>query len=489
MSDIDNEMIEIFTEECTALLAELRESLSQAMEAGAYTLTNIQDIFRSIHTLKADATMMFYENIAEISRSFEGVLYFLRDEEKEVKDQSRFHYLLEQFVDYVSGELEKIESGHEADGNNQELVGLIADYPLDSNQRVTTISEPFQGAEPLEEGDHTISAELAQKISAFYIPGSSAEMTQQENAEEDVVVVEEAPKDDGRSKVFDYIERMREKEVPPAGQTREISKVTKELNEEILPRNIEQYNRRKHTIITEEDIEYLQRELEDFQDLIRSYDARLHEVSVVGMTQEDLSDFVRHAKHLERWIRQITTTDFSQVAEKMEGVTREMTANLGKKVDLMIVGERTLIDKSKKDKIAAAMIHILRNAIDHGIEEPEERKRLGKSETGTVLINITKKKEKHLRIDISDDGKGIDTEKILRKASEKGILYKAAEEFSEKEIFELTMIPGFSTSSKVSDYSGRGVGMDVVRHNIEEIGGTIKLHSKLGRGTKISIFL
>ena len=77
----------------------------------------------------------------------------------------------------------------------------------------------------------------------------------------------------------------------------------------------------------------------------------------------------------------------------------------------------------------------------------------------------------------------------MQKAKEKGFLYKAKEEFTEKEIFELTMIPGFSTSSKISDYSGRGVGMDVVRHNIEEIGGTLKLHSKFGKGTKVSIFL
>lgn len=481
MCDVDNEMIEIFTEECTSILEDLNEIRNQAVSNGCYTFENIQDIFRSIHTLKADATMMFYEGIAEISRAFESVLYFLRDEEKEIKDQSRFHYLLDYFTDYVTGELEKIESGKEADGNNKSLLALISEYPLTAEQKVTALADPFLDKLHLDEGeDSSVSEEIAQKISSFYIPADSPEtvkeVTETVEALPESYVIPAA--EEKHSKAFKYIEKL---------QTE--TKRDEEIQEEILPRQIERYNRRKHTIVTDEDISCLQQELSEYKKLVESYEERLREVSVIGVTAEDMKAYSQHAKHLERFIRQITTTDFTQLAEKMQGVVREMTRRLGKKVELVIAGEKTLIEKSKKEKLAGAMIHILRNAIDHGIEDEQTRIAQGKNPVGTVLINITKKKGDHIRIDITDDGKGFDEEKILRKAKEKGLLYKPEEEFSSKEIFDMTMLPGFSTSSKISDYSGRGVGMDVVRHNIEAIGGTLNLHSKLGKGSKMSIFL
>ena len=477
MNDVDNEMIEIFTEECISILADLKEIRSQAVSNGCYTFENIQDIFRSIHTLKADATMMFYEHIAEVSRAFESVLYFLRDEEKEIKDQSRFHYLMEYFTDFVTQELEKIESGKEADGTNKSLLALIGDYPLTNEQRVTAITDPFQDKLHLEEEmDGTVSEEIAKKISSFYIPADIPDSPKKETEPPETYVIPST--EEKCSKASKYIEKVK-KEVL----------WEEESQEEILPRQIAQYNRRKHTIITEEEISCLQQELSEYKQLVESYEERLKKVSVIGLTCEDMEKYRRHARHLERFLRQITTTDFTQLTEKMQGVVREMTRRLNKKVELVVAGEKTLIEKNKKEKLAGAMIHILRNAIDHGIEDEQTRIAQGKNPVGTVLINITKKKGDHIRIDITDDGKGFDEKKILQKAKEKGMLYKPEEEYSSKEIFNMTMFPGFSTSNKISDYSGRGVGMDVVRHNIEAIGGTLNLNSKLGKGTKMSIFL
>lgn len=479
MGDVDNEMIEIFTEECTSILADLKEIRSLAVSNGGYTFENIQDIFRSIHTLKADATMMFYEHIAEISRAFESVLYFLRDEEREIKDQARFHYLLEYFTDFVIRELEKIETGREADGNNKSLLALISEYPLTKEQKVTAITDPFQDKLHLDEEENPgVSEEIAKKISSFYIPADAPESRETPVDIPDSYEIGGAVLEERHSKAAKYIEKLQKQ-----------TEGDEEAQEEILPRQIEKYNRRKHTIVTDEDISCLRQEISEYKQLVESYEARLKEVSVIGLTAEDMKAYSRHARHLERFIRQITTTDFTQLTEKMQGVVREMTRRLNKRVELVIAGEKTLIEKNKKEKLAGAMIHILRNAVDHGIEDEQTRLAEGKNPVGTVLINITKKKGDHIRIDITDDGKGFDEKRILQKAKEKGLLYKPEEEYSSKEIFNMTMLPGFSTSNKISDYSGRGVGMDVVRHNIEAIGGTLNLNSKLGKGTKLSIFL
>lgn len=173
--------------------------------------------------------------------------------------------------------------------------------------------------------------------------------------------------------------------------------------------------------------------------------------------------------------------------QKMHRIVRDMKQKLGKNVDLVIEGEDTEVDKSIVDNLNDPLMHLVRNCMDHGIEEDvNERIAHGKPEKGTVRLSATSSAGEVI-ITVSDDGGGIDTDKVLQKAEASGLLTKPASEYSEREINNMIMLPGFSTNTEVTEYSGRGVGMDVVKKNIEKSGGSIFVESKRYAGSTFII--
>ncbi len=177
------------------------------------------------------------------------------------------------------------------------------------------------------------------------------------------------------------------------------------------------------------------------------------------------------------------------VFDKFQRVVRDMSKKMGKLIDFTVSGEDVELDKTIIENIGDPLTHLVRNAIDHGLEIPEERKKTGKHEIGK--LHLTAKHEAgHVVIEIIDDGAGIDAAKIKDKALEKGVVDKTKlDEMSEKEIVKLIFTPGFSTAKKVSDISGRGVGMDVVLTNLTQLGGTIDIDTQVGQGTNFKIKL
>ncbi|MBR3789790.1 MAG: chemotaxis protein CheA [Clostridia bacterium] len=171
---------------------------------------------------------------------------------------------------------------------------------------------------------------------------------------------------------------------------------------------------------------------------------------------------------------------------KMSRIVRDMSKKLDKKVELVTIGEDTEVDKTINDAIVDPLMHMVRNAVDHAIESPERRRELGKPEMGTVTLHA-RNAGGEILIDISDDGSGLDPQKLIAKAKEKGILTKPESEYTEKEAFQLIMAAGFSTNTTVTEFSGRGVGMDVVRKNIEQINGSISINSVKDQGTTFTI--
>ena len=173
--------------------------------------------------------------------------------------------------------------------------------------------------------------------------------------------------------------------------------------------------------------------------------------------------------------------------QKMHRIVRDMKQKLGKDVDLILEGEDTEVDKSIVDNLNDPLMHLVRNCMDHGIEDSvEERIAHGKPAKGTIKLSAMSSSGEVI-ITISDDGGGIDTEKVLRKAEEHGLLNRPASEYSEREINNMIMLPGFSTNTEVTEYSGRGVGMDVVKKNIEKSGGSVSVESKRHEGSSFII--
>lgn len=189
---------------------------------------------------------------------------------------------------------------------------------------------------------------------------------------------------------------------------------------------------------------------------------------------------------LQDIVMSIRMVPISGVFNKMNRIVRDMSKKLGKDVELIISGEDTEVDKTIIDSLGDPLMHLIRNAMDHGLEPKEERLAKGKTGVGRIFLSA-KNTAGEVVIQVADDGAGINTSSVLKKARANGLLTKSDSEYTEKEIFNLIMLPGFSTSQSVTEFSGRGVGMDVVKKNIEKVGGTISIESKFGKGTTFII--
>jgi len=199
-----------------------------------------------------------------------------------------------------------------------------------------------------------------------------------------------------------------------------------------------------------------------------------------------LADLDRNTRDLQEAVMSIRMIPMSVVFNRFPRMLRDLASKLGKKVELVTHGESTELDKGLIEKITDPLTHLIRNSADHGIESPEERRAKGKVEHGTITLSASHQGGSIL-IEVRDDGKGLSREKLLKKAREKGM--DAPDTLSDAEVWGLIMAPGFSTAEVVTDVSGRGVGMDVVKKNIASLGGTVEIESAEGAGMRVLVRL
>jgi len=201
---------------------------------------------------------------------------------------------------------------------------------------------------------------------------------------------------------------------------------------------------------------------------------------------DGIANLERNSRDLQQAVMSIRMMPISFVFNRFPRVVRDTAAALGKKVNLKLVGEDTELDKGLIERLADPLNHLVRNSIDHGVEMPEQRLAAGKSETGDITLAASHRGG-NVVVEVSDDGAGLSRERLLKKAAERGV--PIAENAPDKEVWQLIFAPGFSTAERITDISGRGVGMDVVRRNIEAMNGRVEIDSAPGRGTRITIRL
>ena len=194
----------------------------------------------------------------------------------------------------------------------------------------------------------------------------------------------------------------------------------------------------------------------------------------------------RNTRDLQEAVIGVRMLPVDAVFRRFPRLVRDLSARLGKQVRLRTVGEGTELDKGLIEKIADPLVHLVRNSIDHGLEAPDVRRAAGKDETGTITLAASHQGG-HIVIEVADDGRGLDRARILAKAQERGL--QVPENPTDAQVWDLIFQPGFSTADQVTDLSGRGVGMDVVRRNIQALGGEVQLESGIGRGTRVVIRL
>jgi two-component system chemotaxis sensor kinase CheA len=200
-----------------------------------------------------------------------------------------------------------------------------------------------------------------------------------------------------------------------------------------------------------------------------------------------LAQLERNTRELQESVMRVRMLPISFVFSRFPRMVRDIAQRLGKQIDLKLTGEQTELDKTVLEKIGDPLVHLVRNSIDHGIEMPDARVAAGKPAAGTVHLDACHRGG-NIAVEVSDDGGGLDKARILAKAKQRGLV-GANDQLTDDQIHDLIFLPGFSTAEKTTDLSGRGVGMDVVRRNVKELGGKIELKSEQGKGSRFIITL
>jgi two-component system, chemotaxis family, sensor kinase CheA len=223
-------------------------------------------------------------------------------------------------------------------------------------------------------------------------------------------------------------------------------------------------------------------------ELVIAENMMIHNPDLVGLELENFNKAGQHMSKLVRELQEMAMTirmiPVSGLFRRMIRLVHDISVKAGKKVDLELIGEDTEMDKTVIETITDPLVHLLRNSLDHGLEPPDERLAAGKNEKGTVKLTASHE-EGEVWVTIEDNGRGLNKERILSKAIEKGIVEGDGSDLTDKQICNLIFAPGFSTAAQITDISGRGVGMDVVKKNLEKIKGKIDVTSNPGQGTKI----
>lgn len=486
-------ILQMYIEESKTLLEEL-EDIILSSEKDGNIKDRIDEIFRIMHTIKGNSAMMKYDNIASVAHKMEDMFDFLRKNSSLNIDFSKVTDISLTSMDFIRGEVEKIENGEETtedgsviinkieellkslSGGNKESVIKEIKYEavvrfekdcLMENIRAFTLirnMEPFiKDAEyyPKDIAENDLSSEEIQK-NGFKI------IFKTDKKQEEIVDVIEKTSFIESVDIKEYIDAKKEvKTDKPAGKNKAAGNSGLNVNTENIDKLMD-----------------LVGELVIAESMVTKNPA------IAEIKSENFDKSARLLKKIINDIQDVVMTmrlvPISPVFRKMNRIVRDMSKNLKKDAELELIGEDTEIDKNLIDPLSDALMHLTRNSMDHGIEENEERIKKGKSEKGHLKLEA-KSEGGDVYLILTDDGAGLNNEKIYNKAVKQGLTKKSMEELTDKDIYSFILKPGFSTNDKVTEYSGRGVGMDVVAKNIEAMRGQVYIDSKKDQGTKITI--
>ncbi|WP_200763794.1 chemotaxis protein CheA [Nitrosophilus alvini] len=524
--EFSEDMKEIFDEfmlEAEEILESLDQDLVE-LEENPTDKDLLNKIFRGMHTLKGGAGFLGLESIIELAHKIEDIFNKLRNDEMEL-DSDKMDIILEGIDTLKNGIISLKEEGVIPDKEDiaeilNKLEKLLSGEIVRTNPETNSQEEIFwSGDERIEEKVGTKEKEEQKNIKIVFkegvdpdiqnliikYPGKNFAQILDEIIllppdERDMSVVEKLEKlvEEGKE-VEDLIEEMITEETK-SEETPEISKKAEVEAVEKKTPSTEKKKTKKQP--KKEEVETIRIDINRVEILMNlvgelvldrnriiKLASRFSNVQGDMETAEELSEAIagmsRSVSDLQEAVMKLRMQPVKKIFSKFPRIVRDLSKKLGKNIRLELEGEDTEIDRSILNKLEDPLIHLVRNSIDHGIETPEERKKAGKSETGTIKLSAFQEGDRII-VAIEDDGKGIDPEIIKQKAIEKGLIKpEQSVNMNDKEVFELIFLPGFSTAEELSDVSGRGVGMDVVASTIHSLRGTIEVDSEKGRGTKI----
>lgn len=527
-------IVDMFLFEANTLLEQLDEILLKVEVNKQFSTDYINEIFRIMHTIKGSAAMMQFNSIMTTSHKIEDLFYYIRENGLNDRFTEPLISLVFKCTDFIKNEISKIQ-------NEQPLTENISDYEHQITELLDVVSGKKEYVKSGSVENKTVQTNnsipevvkvnnLAKKycvkvdfddecgmenLRAFMITNHLKDITTNFTFEpEDIETNKETIKDILQNSFRLYFDNevdmnygievikdtlniknyiVVEKEEKKANeqvrvqqeskavdvqkqegsQTTELNNVTKHNKQSLISVNLQKLdmlaNLVGEIVITESMV-----------------------VSNPEVNKLNLDSFTKATRELRKLtdelqnvVMSLRMVPVSGVFQKMKRIVRDMNKELDKDVELVLIGDDIELDKTIVDGIADPIMHLVRNSMDHGIESKEDRIKKGKNSKGTITLTAVNTGGEIL-VSVQDDGKGLDPDYILEKAKARNLLTKSESEYTTKEIYSFIMLPGFSTKSAVTEFSGRGVGMDVVKKSIDAVGGNVILESKLGKGTTVT---
>ena len=572
-------MLDMYLFENEQLLEQLQETVLEQKDAECFDEDSINEIFRTMHTIKGSSGIMMFDNITAVSHKLEDVFYYLRESHPEnVPHLELVEHVLE-VEDFISSEMEKIRNGDSVDGDASDIIKNLDKFLDKIKNGMTEEGAELPPENVHEEPKQFYIAPVATSASRFYkiyitffpetemsnVHAYKTVYALKEIAEDLLYSPEDIISDESSAEIileegfrillqaqcdeeeirkiigvgydikavdifeckaeeflqgFDFgeqnmqidlessVEEIEARTQEGEEESKEEKKPQKPQKTQIAPGDFviqskepgKQKKLAKDKPKTEKAsfISVNVSKMDQLMDLIgelviaESVVLQNPDLKVPGL---NLNSFNKAAAQLSKIstdlqnvIMSMRMVPLTNTFQKMNRIVFDVSRKLGKDIEFEMIGENTEVDKNIIEHISDPLMHLVRNAVDHGIETNEERAESGKTGKGKITLSARTEAGK-VWISVEDNGKGLDREKILEKAKKQGLLDESKPEYSykDKEVYQFITLPGFSTNEQITEYSGRGVGMDVVVQNIQEIGGTLDIDSTAGVGSIMSL--
>lgn len=557
-------MLSMFLYESYQGLEKLEGIILEKQDADCFDDSDINDIFRIMHTIKGSSGVLMYENITKASHKLEDVFYYLRESHPEDVPHMELVEKVLAVSDFITGELDKIKAGNEPDGDEKKLVEDLDQFLGELKGEIKKQGIRLPKANKQEEPTQFYITPVAEEDSHFYrivihyksdtqmsnIRAYSATYALKEVAEdllytpEDILSNESSGDsilaegfhmllqtksskdevmeliDSSEAETIDFEEINKTeygkalvefgREAPPIVINLEDDKAAAKENKQ-APITPGDYvvksketgkgktlakNQPKQQAVISVNVEKMDALMDMIGELVIAEATVLQnpDLKVPGLDltnfQKAAAQLAKNTTELQDVIMSMRMMPLTNVFQKMRRIVFDVSRKLGKDIEFEAIGENTEVDKNIIEHISDPLMHLVRNSVDHGIEDsPEIRQANGKKAKGKITLEAKNEGGK-VYISVKDDGKGLNKEKLYNKALENGLIGdKLMSDFSEKDIFKFITLPGFSTKEEVTEYSGRGVGMDVVVKNIQSIGGRLDIDSVEGQGSEMTLVI
>lgn len=569
-------MLDVYLFENEQLLERLQEIVLEQKDEECFDEDSINEIFRTMHTIKGSSGVMMFEDITAISHKLEDVFYYLRESHPDnVPHMELVEHVL-QVADFITNEMEKLKNGEAADGDASEIIASIDKF-LNSIKGGKKEKEAIIKENVHEEPTQFYLAPMATSASKFYkiyltynpdiqlanVHAYKIVYSLKEIAEdlmyfpEDIITNEKSADEilengfkmllQTQSSEAELRKLMQEgydlkkvdiyecsakefqqgfdsigseiridlessvEEIEARAEQAEQAEPKPKTKEEkpMAPGDFvieskgpgkakklakDKTKKQEKTSFISVDVKKMDMLMDLIGELVISESVVLQnpDLKVPGLKLDNFnkaaSQMAKISTDLQNVIMSMRMVPLTNTFQKMNRIVFDVSRKLGKDVEFEMIGEHTEVDKNIIEHISDPLMHLVRNSIDHGIESNEERAAKGKKEKGKVTLSAKTESGK-VWIGVQDNGGGLDREKILAKARKQGLLDYTRDEssYTDKEVYQFITLPGFSTNEKVTEYSGRGVGMDVVVSNLQAIGGTLEIDSTPGQGSLMNL--